>query len=72
MVPRAVMHDYRDNFGNFSACFALEAHQPPEVPDQSGATDRFGNPLEETKGDMTWGGNVAVSREDPLALSAFH
>lgn len=26
MVPRAVMHDYRDNFGNFSACFALDTH----------------------------------------------
>lgn len=24
MVPRALMNDFRDNFGNFSACFAVE------------------------------------------------
>lgn len=24
MIPRTIMTDFRDNFGNFSACFAVE------------------------------------------------
>jgi len=57
MVPRAIMNDFRDNFGNFSACFALE--QQSNQPDYT-KTDRFGNPLEETKGDASsqWQGNI--------------
>ena len=27
MIPRALMSDFRDNFGNFSACFAVETQQ---------------------------------------------
>ena len=69
MVPRAILSDFRDNFGNFSACFAVETHQDAD----HAAFDRFGNPLEESKGGSDqWQGKIAVSREDPIALSAFH
>ena len=52
MVPRAIMNDFRDNFGNFSACFAVETHQDVVQPTNHGVlTDRFGNSLEEHKGD---------------------
>ena len=58
MVPRAIMNDFRDNFGNFSACFAVETNQ--EQPSNSaGAVDRFGNSLEEIKEEVdNWGGNI--------------
>ena len=74
MVPRALMHDFRDNFGNFSACFAVETDS--DAAKTSAYTERFGNQLEESKDgereSHTWLGAVAVSREEPIALSAFH
>ena len=71
MVPRAIMNDFRDNFGNFSACYAIETQNESQAIESN--VDRFGNSLEEVKGgNEMWQGNISVSREDPLGLSAFH
>ena len=76
MVPRALMNDFRDNFGNFSACFAVETESEASAAQTSAYQDRFGNSLEEHKGSgsgqHTWSGAIDVSRQDPIALSAFH
>lgn len=71
------MTDFRDNFGNFSACFAVETKADAnEGIATSGMTDRFGNSLEEHKdgseASHMWPGNITVSREDPIAFSSFH
>jgi len=58
------MNDFRDNFGNFSACFAVEtqADAADVVAASAGMTDRFGNSLEETKGSQEashmWPGSI--------------
>ena len=71
------MNDFRDNFGNFSACFALETQHDVQ-PNQGMLTDRFGNSLEEHKGGAgglgghMWQGNISVSKEDPIQMSTFH
>ena len=70
------MNDFKDNFGNFSACFAVETQMDAAQASHGVNTDRFGNPLEETKdgnqASEMWSGAISVSREDPIALSAFH
>ena len=59
MVPRSIFNDFRDNFGNFSACFAVQTQSDGGV---SGEIDRFGNTLEETKGgseaNNMWPGSI--------------
>ena len=58
------MLDFRDNFGNFSSCFAIDT-EPDPASAAMGATDRFGNPIEESKGGIgaqMWTGGVEVTR----------
>jgi len=37
------MSDFRDNFGNFSACFAVETQGNAQQASHGVLTDRFGN-----------------------------
>ena len=54
MVPRTIMTDFRDNFGNFSACFAVETQTHLD----KNRGDVFG------EGDSSmWQGAVQVTEE---------
>ena len=47
MLPRVIMTDFRDNFGNFSSCFAVESQTQ----------------FDKQQNESQWDGSIMVSEQ---------